>query len=125
MNLVSLAAEVSTDPAGLGYAALVAAGDHEGLAELVMAAPVVGVVSEIPRAKLVLAGLAGTAADREKIAFVLASGVPLDGRDATTKAILAALGLDTKEVKEGTTTRAELLGLGLVTASDVADALKV
>ncbi len=110
MTPSQLKAELTDDPAGLGYAALVAAGNDAALAAL-LNAPGAGSVNrrEVPRGELLeaLAGTGGLAAvyaaavDPQGAAFSVAKAATLilddplgtvDYTRAGTRALVAALG---------------------------------
>lgn len=132
MDLVALKAEITSDPAAIGYAA--ANGDHDAIAKLLnrpqrtidaetLSSGVL--VSCIDRAEFA----ALPAADKAYLnLFVTAGEVPMSANVRQALRALFPANSETRtkinQATRRTGSRAEELGFGRVTESDVADALR-
>jgi len=132
MDLAALKTEITTDPAAIGYAA--ANGDHEAIAKLLnkpqrtidagslSSGVLVSCIDKTEFAAL-------TAADKAYLnLFVTAGDVPMTANVRQALRSLFPAGTETRNRINAATrragSRAEELGLGRVTESDVADALR-
>ena len=132
MDLVALKAEITTDPAAIGYAA--ANGDHDAIAKLLNRPQRTIDVETLSSGVLVSCidkteFTALSAADKAYLnLFVTAGDVPMSAnvRQALRSLFPANSETRTKinQATRRTGSRAEELGLGRVTESDVADALR-
>ena len=131
MDLAALKTELTTDPAGIGYAA--ASSDHEALAKMINTA-----VRPLDRASLTGGQLVScldktefaalTAADKAYLNLFVTSGeVPMTQDVRQSLRNLFPAGSKTRQNINAATrrdgSRAEELGFGRVTESDVANAL--
>lgn len=128
MNLVSLEAELTTDPAGLGYAGRLAKGDHGAVADLLNKRDRPGkfrAVDGRAMRRAIAANWAALDADTRALAsFVAAAGFDLDAADTDDAALIAALtGAKAEGLTDGLISRAEEIGLGGVRHEDVSAAL--
>lgn len=132
MDLVALKSEIQSDPATIGYAAL--KGDHVGIAqamnrsqrtidaETLSNGVLVSCIDKTEFATL-------SAADKQWLnLFVTAGSVPMTGAVRQALRSLFPAGSTTRgninQATKRTGSRAEELGFGRVTESDVADALR-
>lgn len=132
MDLAALKTELTSDPAAIGYAA--ANGDHDAITKLLNrpqrtidaeSLPSGVLVSCIDRAEFA----ALSAADKQYLnLFVTAGDVPMSQNVRQALRVLFPAGSETRtRINRATRragSRAEELGLGRVTESDVADALR-
>lgn len=132
MDLAALKTEITNDPAAIGYAA--AKGDHDAIAKLLnreqrtIDAETLSsglLVSCIDRAEFA----ALPAADKQYLnLFVTAGDVPMSQNVRQALRALFPANSETRtkinQATRRTGSRAEELGLGRVTESDVADALR-
>jgi hypothetical protein len=132
MDLVALKTELTNDPAAIGYAA--ANGDHVALAKLVNK-PGRSIDSESLSSGVLVSCLdkaeftALTAPDKAYLTlFVTAGEVPMTQEVRQTLRALFPVGSKTRSnINQSTkrdASRAEELGFGRVTESDIADALR-
>jgi len=132
MDLVALKTELTTDPAALGYAA--EAGDHLAIAallnrqqrtidaELLSSGSLVSCIDRVEFAAL-------SAADKQYLnLFVTAGDAPMSANVRQALRALFPVGSETRrQINRATRragSRAEELGFGPVTESDIADALR-
>ena len=132
MDLAALKTEITSDPAAMGYAAV--NGDHVSIAKLLNrpqrtidaeSLPSRLLVSCIDRAEFA----ALPAADKQYLnLFVTAGDVPMSQNIRQALRVLFPAGSETRaKINQATRragSRAEELGFGQVTESDVADALR-
>ena len=128
MNLASLQAEITTDPAGLGYAPALAAGAHGAVADLLNKRDRAGKLRAVDVRALrraIVANWGTLDADSRALAtFMAAAGFDLDAANADDAALIAVLtGAKAATLTDGLVSRAEELGLGQVPHEDVAAAL--
>jgi len=128
MNLASLQAELTTDPAGLGYASALAAGAHGAVADLLNKRDRPGklrVVDGRSLRRAIVAGWATLDADSRALAtFMAAAGFDLDAANPDDAALIATLtGAKAATLTDGLVSRAEGLGFGTVRHEDVSLAL--
>jgi hypothetical protein len=132
MDLAALKAELTTDPAAIGYAA--ANGDHVAIARLLNKSGR-SVDSESLSSGVLVSCLDKTeftalsAADKQYLnLFVTAGEVPMTAEVRQTLRAMFPQGSKTRQNINAATkrnaSRAEELGFGRVTESDVADALR-
>ena len=132
MDLVALKTEITSDPAAIGYAA--ANGDHDAIAKLLNKPQRTSDAETINGGVLVSCldkteFTALTAADKAYLnLFVTAGDVPVTANARQALRSLFPAGTETRNRINTATrragSRAEELGLGRVTESDVADALR-
>lgn len=132
MDLVALKTEITSDPASMGYAA--ANGDHDAIAKLlnkprrtIDAETINGGVLVSCLDKTEYTALAAT--DKAYLnLFVTAGDVPVTANVRQALRALFPAGSETRNRINAATrragSRAEELGLGRVTESDIADALR-
>jgi len=130
MNLAPLKSELTTDPAGLGYAAPLAAGAHGVLADLLNKQDRAGKLRAVDGRALrraIVAAWATLDADSRALAtFMAAAGFDLDAANADDAALIAVLtGAKAATLTDGLVSRAEELGLGVVSHEDVSAALGI
>lgn len=132
MDLAALKTEITDDPTAVGYAAVIS--DHDAIAKLlnrpqrIIDAETInggGLVSCLDKADF----SALTAADKQYLnLFVTAGDVPVTANVRQALRELFPAGSETRKRINAATrregSRAEELGLGRVTESDVADALR-
>lgn len=132
MDLVALKTEITSDPAAIGYAA--ANGDHEAIAKL-LNQPQRTIDAERLSSGLLVSCIDRTeftalsAADKAYLnLFVTAGDVPMSQNVRQALRALFPANSETrtkiKQATRRTGSRAEELGFGRVTESDVADALR-
>lgn len=132
MDLVALKTEITTDPATIGYAA--ANGDHEAIAKL-LNKPQRTIDAESLSSGVLVSCLDKTeytalpATDKAYLnLFVTAGDVPVTANVRQALRALFPAGSETRNrinaATRRTGSRAEELGLGRVTESEVADALR-
>lgn len=131
MDLAALKTEITTDPTAIGYAA--ASGDHVAIAKL-MNKPGRSIDSESISSGLLVSCLdqteftALTAAQKAYLnLFVTAGDVPMTQKSRQALRGMFPVGSETRQAinqaAKRDASRAEELGFGRVTESDVADAL--
>lgn len=132
MDLAALKTEITGDPAAIGYAT--ANGDHEAIAKLL------NKPQRTIDAETLSSGLLVSCIDRTEFAalsaadkaylnlFVTAGNVPMSQNVRQALRALFPVGSETRtkinQATRRTGSRAEELGFGRVTESDVADALR-
>lgn len=132
MDLVALKTEITGDPAAIGYAA--ANGDHDTIAKL-LNKPQRTIDAETLPSGLLVSCIDRTefaalpAADKQYLnLFVTAGDVPMSQNVRQALRALFPAGSETRakinQATRRTGSRAEELGFGRVTESDVADALR-
>lgn len=132
MDLVALKAELTSDPAAIGYAA--ANGDHEAIAKF-LNKPQRTIDAEVINGGVLVSCLdkvefaALNAADKAYLnLFVTAGDVPVTANVRQALRALFPAGSETRNRINSATrrsgSRAEELGFGRVTESNVADALR-
>lgn len=132
MDLAALKTELTTDPAAIGYAAVI--GDHEAIAKL-LNKPQRTIDAEVISGGVLVSCLdkieftALNAVDKAYLnLFVTAGEVPVTANVRQALRALFPAGSETRNRINAATrrsgSRAEELGFGRVTESDVADALR-
>lgn len=132
MDLAALKTEITSDPAAIGYAA--ANGDHEAIAKLLNRPQRTIDAETLPSGLLVscidrVEFAALQAADKQYLnLFVTAGDVPMSTNVRQALRALFPVGSETRtKINQATRragSRAEELGFGQVTESNVADALR-
>lgn len=133
MDLTALKTEITTDPAAIGYAAT--NGDHEQISKL-LNRPQRTIDAETINGGVLVSCLDKTeftalsAPDKAYLnLFVTAGDVPVSANVRQALRALFPVGSETRNRINAATrragSRAEELGLGRVTESDVADALRI